>query len=149
MPEDKLNRTSPYPLSRLSAPFEPNDQALARVQAHEMLGTVTSAKLQVVYDQIRRLQEEAQKMIAAAEDNARLHTASCRFTKRTGHVYHLYSTSESDAYFSMLSPAEWGVPPHDYVGSYRLERDMTWTAVDYRVESINVTPVVADDKSDT
>ncbi|OOZ41039.1 hypothetical protein BOW53_05855 [Solemya pervernicosa gill symbiont] len=30
----------------------------------------------------------------------------------------------------MLSPQEWGEPPHAYLGSYRLENDMSWTAVE-------------------
>lgn len=35
-------------------------------------------------------------------------------------------------FFSMLSPLEWGgKPPNEYVDSYRLEYDMSWTQVCY------------------
>ena len=31
----------------------------------------------------------------------------------------------------MLAPAEWGhKPPHTFIGSYQLEMDMSWTAVE-------------------
>jgi len=138
MSEDKLQKTTTYPLSRLSAPFEPNNQELARAEAHTLLGTVTSARLRVLYDQIRHLQEEAQRIIIETEDDIRLHNASCRFTKRPGHIYHLYKQEDGNTYFSMLSPDEWGISPHEYAGSYRLERDMTWTAVDCGQRTVNV-----------
>lgn len=34
------------------------------------------------------------------------------------------------AYWSMLSPTDYGgKPPHEHVGSFRLEADMSWTPV--------------------
>lgn len=43
-------------------------------------------------------------------------------------IYHLYRRSDGGEYFSMLSPREWrGQPPHEFIGSYRLENDMSWT----------------------
>ena len=89
---------------------------------------VVGAKLEVIRDQMRALQEEARRLLDEARISARLHRAHCSFRKIPGRVYHLYRRSEDDLYFSMLSPEEWGgSPPHAFEGSYRLEVDMSWT----------------------
>lgn len=127
----KRQRSSPYPLSRLSAPFSPIDQAEALEEASRFLGTVAHAKLKLIQQQITQLQEEARKIISTAAEDMRLHTASCGFTKVPGQIYHLYHRGpfEEDNYFSLLSPEEWGIPPHTYLGSYKLESDLSWTKV--------------------
>lgn len=40
------------------------------------------------------------------------------------------STNDRSHYMSMLSPEEWGDPPDDFMGSYRLEIDQSWTRID-------------------
>ncbi|KAM7438309.1 hypothetical protein ABFA07_012127 [Porites harrisoni] len=43
-------------------------------------------------------------------------------------MYYLYRRNNGTTYFSMLSPKEWGSScPHDYLGAYKLEADMSWT----------------------
>jgi Protein of unknown function (DUF2452) len=99
-----------------------------------MLGAVATGKLRLIQQQILHLQEEARRVIEAAEDDMLLHAASCLFVKRPGHVYHLYhrGPGDSDTYFSLLSPDEWGIAPHPHLGSYKLENDLSWTRVDYK-----------------
>ena len=59
---------------------------------------------------------------------ATLHRARCNFQKRVGHTYHLYERPDGSSYFSMLHPDDWnGRAPHPFVGSFRLEPDMSWT----------------------
>jgi len=123
------NKDSEYPLSRLSAQITPVDQSTAIAVAAETLGMVARAKLKLILRQIEHLQNEAREIIESTKDNMTIHMASCSFIKRTGHVYHLYHRGplDTDNYLSMLSPEEWGKPPHKYLGSYLLEDDMTWT----------------------
>ncbi|WP_437762516.1 DUF2452 domain-containing protein [Sorangium sp. So ce281] len=122
------SRTSPYPLSRLSAPHELVDVAREIQQADALLGAVTGGKLAQIARQIRSLQEEARRVLEAAQRDGELHRAACNFKKRPGHVYHLYRRGDGVPYLSMLSPEEWGgSPPHAFEGSYRLEVDMSWT----------------------
>ena len=99
-----------------------------------MLGAVATGKLKLIQQQILHLQEEARKVIEAAEEDMRLHAATCSFTKRPGQVYHLYhrGPGDSDTYFSLLSPEEWGITPHPHLGSYKLENDLSWTRVDHK-----------------
>ncbi|HLM74266.1 MAG TPA: DUF2452 domain-containing protein, partial [Polyangiaceae bacterium] len=122
--------TSPYPMSRLSAPHSLVDTAREIQKADALLGAVTGDKLRLIADQIRALQEQARGLLEEARRSAELHRAECRFQKRVGNIYHLYRNGER-LYFSMLSPEDWGGrAPHAYDGSYRLEADMGWTPVD-------------------
>lgn len=122
---------SSYPTSRLSAPFAPIDQALAIEEADRYLGAVARGQLQMLAEQILYLQEKARGIISQVEVNRRLHRASCRFQKTSGQTYHLYHRTDIDVdYFSLLSPEEWGVPPHEFIGSFTLNDDMSWTRID-------------------
>jgi len=126
-----ISRSSPYPLSRLSARFEPVDQLALVEEANKLLGAVARGKLEIIVDQIRHLQNQAKTIVETAERNSTLHEVNSSFQKRVGMTYHLYSRGEEMLYFSMLSPGDWDDnPPHPYRGSFRLEEDMTWTEVD-------------------
>jgi hypothetical protein len=95
-----------------------------------MLSAVVGAELETIARQIRALQEQARDALERAQRDAMLHRAQCRFKKQPGRVYHLYRPADGEAYFSLLSPADWrGTPPHRFEGSYRLGLDMRWTAV--------------------
>jgi hypothetical protein len=122
---------SQYPLSRLSAPHDLVDVAREIQNADAMLSAVAGGKLEAIARQIRALQHEARQTLERARQHAELHRAACNFKKRAGHVYHLYRRATGEAYFSLLSVADWGgAPPHAYEGSYRLEADMQFTPAD-------------------
>ncbi|XP_071547018.1 uncharacterized protein C1orf50 homolog [Panulirus ornatus] len=87
-----------------------------------------SNKLQVITEQVRFLQEQARRVLQEAKDNADLHHIPCNFVKKPGSVYHLYRRPSGQKYFSILSPQEWGSTcPHEFLGSFRLEHDQSWT----------------------
>ena len=128
---DGPQRTSPYPTSRLAPVHDLVDVARQIADADAMLGAVASAELTQIADQIRALQERARVVLDAARESLSLHHARCSFVKRPGHVYHLYrKKSDAALYWSMLSPEEWGTPPDEFQGSFRLEVDMTWTPLE-------------------
>jgi Protein of unknown function (DUF2452) len=127
---DALERASPYPLSRLAPPFDLVDVAREIQDADRMLGAVVGGQLDVIAKQIHALQDQARTLLEKARVAGELHRAACHFKKRPGHIYHLYRRADGVAYFSMLSPADWGgQPPHAFEGSYRLEVDLGWTAM--------------------
>ena len=71
---------------------------------------------------------QARDILEVAKRDRQLHHAACNFKKVPGTTYHLYERPDETAYFSMLSPSEWGTAcPHKFLGSYRLEHDMSWT----------------------
>lgn len=123
-----LHKESEYPLSRLSAKFDVIDQAEVLKKASFLLGTVANAKLELLVSQIKFFQEQAKEVIKSAEKSYLLHSVDCKFVKRPGQTYHLYSKGDlqEDLYFSMLSPEEWGSPPHRFVGSFTLNENMSW-----------------------
>ncbi|WP_295406131.1 DUF2452 domain-containing protein [uncultured Thiocystis sp.] len=119
--------SSPYPVSRLAPAFDTGDLAAEVARAESMLSVRTGAKLRVIADQIRLLQQEARKVLDDAREDQALNQAQCAFKRIPGKTYHLYRREDGRAFFSMLSPAEWGgSTPHRFVGSYRLETDYSW-----------------------
>jgi len=124
-------RSAPYPVSRLGASVDLVDLAQQIATADSHINTRVSAKLQLIADQIRHLQDEARDALATAQRDQELHQAQCNFKRIPGKSYHLYRRADESRYFSMLGPDEWGSsPPHQFEGSYRLENDMSWTPAD-------------------
>ena len=122
--------SAPYPVSRLAPSFSLVEMARDIEEADRLVNATVSAKLQVIADQIRALQEEARAALAKARQDQELHHAHCTFQRRPGQIYHLYAKLDGRRYLSMLSPAEWhNAPPHRHLGSYRLENDLSWTQV--------------------
>lgn len=128
---DGPERNSPYPVSRLAPVIELADLAREIGEADRMLNVRVNAKLQVIADQIKVLQHEARCVLAEAKQDQDLNHARCNFQRKPGSIYHLYRAKDGSIYFSMLSPEDWqNSPPHDFLGSYRLENDMSWTKID-------------------
>lgn len=102
--------------------------------ADSHISAVTTAKLELIAKQINYLQLEAHNIIKEAEENIFLTRAKCNFKRLPNHIYHLYKKENDEYYFSMLSPKEWNQKnPHNFIGSYKLEKDMSWT----NIEKIN------------
>jgi hypothetical protein len=124
-------RSAPYPVSRLAPPIELVDLAREVAQADHMVTAQATARLKLIADQIRHLQEEARKVLDETRRNHELHNVPCAFKRRPGQVYHLYRRPDGSRYFSMLSPADWGSDVAGrHEGAYRLEPDMSWVPAD-------------------
>lgn len=130
-PYEGPQRSAPYPTQRLAPAFQAPELAAELAQAEAMLSARTGAKLRVIADQIKALQEEARKVLTEAREEQALTLAECQFKRIPGQIYHLYQRAEERTFFSMLSPQDWGgEPPHTFIGSYRLEADYSWTPVE-------------------
>ena len=122
-------RTSPYPISRLAPAFDLVDVAKQIQEADEKLGIATSSKLKEIATQIKALQERAREVMEETQRDLQLHRARCAFKRKVGSVYHLYEDDQG-TYFSMLSPEDWNdAPPHEFIGTYRLEIDQSFTDI--------------------
>ncbi len=122
--------SSPYPVSRLAPQMGLVDLAREIDQADQMVSARLGAQLRVIADQVKALQAQARQILDQAKSDQHLHHARCAFRRIPGKVYHLYEEAEGTTCFSMLSPDDWkGKPPRPFLGSYRLEKDMTWTAL--------------------
>jgi len=119
--------SSPYPVSRLAPPIQLVDLARQIEKADLMIGAQVNSKLQVISEQIKKLQDQAREVLEKAREDQDLHRVKCNFKRIPGHTYHLYAKADSSRYFSMLSPDDWrGQLPDEYLGPYRLEADMSW-----------------------
>jgi hypothetical protein len=87
----------------------------------------TRNKLEIIGRQMKNLQELMTEVFEETKLSVELHKVACNFVKKAGHIYHLYQRPSGQKYFGMLSPEEWQISPHDYLGSYRLEVDLSWT----------------------
>src|SRR6478609_6634504 len=122
------DHASPYPVSRLAPVHDLVDIAAEIQKADAVLGTVATSQLAVIAEQIRSLQAKARTVLERARKDAELHRARCSFEKKAGQTYHLYRRDDGVTYFSLLGPDEWRLPqPQTFVGSYRLELDMSFT----------------------
>jgi hypothetical protein len=121
-------RPAPTLARSRQVPLDLVDVAAEIQRSDGTLATMTTGKLQLIAEQIRKLQEQARGVLERARVDASLHRVDCGFRKRPGHVYHLYRKPDASLYFSMLSPEDWnGAPPDSFAGSFRLEPDMGWT----------------------
>ncbi len=136
-------RSAPYPVSRLAPAIELVNLAKEIADADKMLNVRVSSKLKVIADQIRALQSEAKAVLDEAKRDQDLNHAQCNFQRKPGMVYHLYQKPDKSQYFSMLSPEDWrGQAPHEFVGSYRLENDMSWSLIGKSKESDNTRALI-------
>lgn len=83
--------------------FSPRLIFLALFQADSYIQANASNKLQVIAQQVRFLQLQAQEVLNEAKRNSDLHHAACNFVKVPGNTYHLYKRPSGQKYFSMLS----------------------------------------------
>ncbi|XP_064534765.1 uncharacterized protein C1orf50 homolog [Pseudopipra pipra] len=109
---------------------DPDDLvALARQvqQADDFVRANACSKLAVIAEQIRHLQEQARKVLDEANRDADLNHVACNLVKKPGNIYYMYRRESGQRYFSILSPKEWGTTPHEFLGAYKLQHDMSWT----------------------
>ncbi|KAK3714900.1 hypothetical protein QZH41_010909 [Actinostola sp. cb2023] len=119
---------NPERVHRVSDPYDLVCLAQEVQKADQFLRCAASNKLILIAEQIRHLQEQARKVLQETKRDAELHHAQCNFKKRVGQMYYLYRRDNGSTYFSMLSPQDWGPScPHDSLGAYKLEADMSWT----------------------
>lgn len=125
------DHASPYPISRLAPKFDMINVPVEIEKATHVLSAVARGKLEVIERQIRNLQLEAMLIIQKAQDDLILHSAEIRFHRKAGQTYHLYQRQDGTRYFSLASPEEWSsMQPHDFIGSFLLEDDMSWNRVE-------------------
>lgn len=125
------DHSAPYPVSRLAPPIRLTELAEQIETADIMASTRVSAKLQVIADQIRALQAEARKALEEARQDQDLNHVPCAFKRIPGKTYYLYRRDNGGRYFSMLAPEDWGgQSPHEFLGAYRLDIDMSWKPAD-------------------
>ncbi|GIX40903.1 MAG: hypothetical protein KatS3mg129_0636 [Leptospiraceae bacterium] len=119
-----------YPVRTLDPPISIVDRAKEIEKADEWLKAGVNQKLDIILKQIQSLQKQAKEIILKAEEDAKLHRVKCNFEKKPGMILHLYEKPNGEQYFSLLSPEEWGTPPHKFLGTYKLNLDMSFEKIE-------------------
>ncbi len=122
----------PYGTSTSDAPIRLIDRAKEIETANQQIQAHVSGKLDLILKQIRILQEEAKQIMEDALVNSELHQVKCNFEKKIGQTLHLYQRDSGEKYFSLISPVEWGNPPHPFLGSFILKPDQSFEKIDPR-----------------
>lgn len=132
MPHGKIRPMELSPAKTRPAKI-PREDVLALAehiqQADNFVQANACNKLSTIAEQMKFLHRQALQVLKDAKRDNELHHVACSFKKVPGKLYHLYKKEESESYFSMLSPEDWGISgaPHRYLESYRLEYDQSWT----------------------
>ncbi|XP_075237216.1 uncharacterized protein C1orf50 homolog isoform X1 [Lycorma delicatula] len=114
---------------------ELNELAKEVEKADKIAHSSAVNRLELIAEQMKFLQSQACKVVVELHQGLSLNHAACNFKKVPGKTYHLYQRQSGQKYFSMLSPEEWDSRlPHQFLGSFRLENDMTWTPAE-RIDS--------------
>ncbi len=87
------------------------------------------ASLDLVF---QSLQNEANRVLGAAQRDLFLHSITLNGTKIRGQAYYLYVRANQNRFFSLLNPAEYQQISQDATstGHYRLNYDGSWTRLD-------------------
>ncbi|KAL8562550.1 hypothetical protein ACOMHN_045815 [Nucella lapillus] len=117
--------------NKTSSPMDLVQLAEQVQKADEFTRATACSKLTIIADQIKYLQEQAKTVLEKAHRDNMLHHAACNLVKRPGSMYYLYERESGQQYLSIVSPQEWGTScPHEFIGAYRLEYDMSWTPLE-------------------
>eukprot|EP00064_Thunnus_orientalis_P003703 superscaffoldBa00000314_g3714 len=139
-----LELVSSYQTNRVGDPSDLVALAAQVQKGDDFIKANACNRLTVIADQIRYLQEQARKVLEEAKRDADLHHAACNIVKKPGNMYYLYERPSGQKYFSIISPKFmklWGEVvvtrrskhiccPHQFVGAFKLQHDMSWTPVD-------------------
>lgn len=131
-----LQLVTPGYSRRMNDPMDLVSLAKVVETADQFTKACVGNKLELISDQIKLLQAQARNILETAQRDVELSHAHCNFQRIPGKVYHLYrkkiqGSDATESYFSMISPNEWmRAMPDEFVQSYRLEYDMSWTALD-------------------
>lgn len=118
---DKSGKANQYDLVKLATQIQTADK---------FTRSTAGSKLQVIAEQVRFLQQQAQSILEEAALNNQLHHIACNFKKVPGKIYYVYKRDSGKHYMSMISPKEWGKSCPPFVAAYKLEHDMTFTPFD-------------------
>lgn len=128
--ENKERHLLPYGTHVGDAPISLVDRAREIETAHVAIQNFANAKLELILKQIQTLQNEAKQILEQAQVSAELHKVQCNFEKKIGMILYLYERPSLEKYFSLLSPEEWGTPPHKFLGAFKLKADFTFEKLD-------------------
>ncbi len=110
-----------------SALIKPEDQGKLKGKALSAMEHQTDMQLQLLYDQMQLLAEQAKNIQDRKTISTFIYKAEMRFDPLINHNYHLYE-KDNNYILSLISPAEWGKSRNNmiWIASVKLLADHTW-----------------------
>merc|ERR1712083_678880 len=120
----------PEESGKIRSQFDLVELAGAIQQADKFTRATAGSKLSVIAEQVRFLQEQARKILEEAQRDKEINHMACNFKRVPGTLYHIYKRKNGVKYMSLIGPEEWGPDGPEFVASYKLNHDHSWTPID-------------------
>ncbi|NVJ86101.1 MAG: DUF2452 domain-containing protein [Algoriphagus sp.] len=123
--------TLPYAHHSGSAIIKPEDQGKITGRAVAAMHSQTDMQMAQIYQQMKLLAEQAEKIKARVEVSERIYQAAIGFEPLINHVYFLYQKADGTDFLSLIAPEEWGRKKDwaNFVAEVRLLADHTWEII--------------------
>lgn len=105
----------------------PTEEGHIKSNAVSAMEDQTQMQLDQIFDQMKLLAEQANKVKERAEVSYQIYNAKMSFKPLVGKSYFLY-TKKGDRVLSIVSPEEWGksMPFDEFIAKVKLLADHTW-----------------------
>ncbi|MDF2157730.1 DUF2452 domain-containing protein [Algoriphagus sp. CAU 1675] len=120
--------TLPYAHHSGSSVIRPEDKGKITGRAVASMHSQTDMQMAQIYEQMRLLADQANKIKARVEVSERIYQASISFEPLINHIYYLYQKKDGSDFLSMIAPEEWGRKRDfsAFVAEVKLLADHTW-----------------------
>jgi hypothetical protein len=105
----------------------PNDQGVMKGQAMSAMKEQTEMQMDQIYEQMKLLASQAQKVKRRADLSYEIYKANMGFKPLIGQIYFLYQKDDKKT-LSLIGPDEWGksLPFDKFLAEVKLLADHTW-----------------------
>jgi hypothetical protein len=86
----------------------------------------TNMQMEQIYEQMKLLAAQAQKIQDRAEISKEIYHAKMSFKPDVGYSYYLYEKDNGDKTLSLIRPDEWKDCPYRFIAKVTLLADHTW-----------------------
>lgn len=115
-----------------SALIKPEDEGKLKSRALKAMDHQTDMQLGQIYEQMKLLASQAQKLNERKKISEFIYKAEARFEPFINHTYHLYKRKNGSYLLSLIGPRQWGKSKTDFefVASVKLLADHTWEIIE-------------------
>jgi hypothetical protein len=115
-----------------SALIKPEDQGKLKSRALNAMDHQTDMQLGQIYEQMKLLASQAQKLNERKKISEFIYQAEARFEPFINHTYHLYNREDGTYLLSLIGPRQWGKSKNnfDFVATVKLLADHTWDVIE-------------------
>ena len=109
----------------------PTEEGQIRSNAVAAMEDQTQMQLDQIFEQMKLLAEQANKIKERADISYQIYNAKMNFKPLVGKTYFLYRKKE-ERILSIIAPSEWGksIPFDEFIAQVKLLSDHTWKVIE-------------------